>query len=153
MALVGSDIAAPRLPFLTDNNVLSSPAVANGVVYVGSQDSVDVNLYAINAATGPSCGPTAPATSCLRRRQWPTASFTRSPRTATYMRSGYDAFVRSTLVEDVLHGRDGDQGGTTELSSAARLRHSGSFTAALIWSADSCKRRDLRSAMRSSNDS
>lgn len=52
MALVGSDVAAPRLPFLTDNNVLSSPAVANGVVYVGSQDSVDVNLYAINAATG-----------------------------------------------------------------------------------------------------
>src|SRR5580700_10640743 len=35
--------------YITDNEVFSSPAVANGVVYVGSNDS---NLYALNARTG-----------------------------------------------------------------------------------------------------
>ena len=35
--------------FTTEWYVLSSPAVANGVVYVGSDDG---NVYALNAATG-----------------------------------------------------------------------------------------------------
>ena len=35
--------------FKTGDNVLSSPAVSNGVVYVGSEDN---NLYAIDAVTG-----------------------------------------------------------------------------------------------------
>ena len=35
--------------YTTGNNVFSSPAVANGVVYVGSDDG---NVYALNAATG-----------------------------------------------------------------------------------------------------
>ncbi len=34
---------------------MSSPAVANGVVYIGSEDN---NLYALNATTGNSCGST-----------------------------------------------------------------------------------------------
>src|ERR1700680_3487186 len=35
--------------YTTDGSVVSSPAVSNGVVYVGSQDS---NVYALNAETG-----------------------------------------------------------------------------------------------------
>src|ERR1700694_3261353 len=35
--------------FLTNNEVLSSPAVVGGVVYVGSEDD---NVYALNANTG-----------------------------------------------------------------------------------------------------
>jgi outer membrane protein assembly factor BamB len=35
--------------FPTSSYVVSSPAVANGVVYVGSEDE---NLYALNARTG-----------------------------------------------------------------------------------------------------
>lgn len=35
--------------YATGNQVYSSPAVANGVVYIGSDDG---NLYALNAATG-----------------------------------------------------------------------------------------------------
>ncbi len=35
--------------FQTGNTVTSSPAIANGVVYIGSDDS---NVYALNAATG-----------------------------------------------------------------------------------------------------
>jgi outer membrane protein assembly factor BamB len=45
--------AAPSLGLLwsyaTDNDVVSSPAIVNGVVYVGSNDG---NVYAINASTG-----------------------------------------------------------------------------------------------------
>jgi eukaryotic-like serine/threonine-protein kinase len=32
--------------------VISSPAVANGVVYVGSFDKLNKNVYALNAKTG-----------------------------------------------------------------------------------------------------
>ena len=35
--------------FTTGSSVLSSPAVANGVVYVGSNDN---NVYALNATSG-----------------------------------------------------------------------------------------------------
>ena len=35
--------------FTTGGAVYSSPAVANGVVYVGSEDA---NIYGLNAATG-----------------------------------------------------------------------------------------------------
>ena len=35
--------------YATEDGVYSSPAVANGVVYVGSDDD---NLYALNASTG-----------------------------------------------------------------------------------------------------
>ncbi len=35
--------------YRTGNEVFSSPAVANGVVYVGSHDR---NMYALNASTG-----------------------------------------------------------------------------------------------------
>ena len=46
--------------------VLSSPAVANGVVYVGSWDN---NVYALNARPALSCGATPPATRCIPRPQ------------------------------------------------------------------------------------
>lgn len=46
-----SDVAGllERWSFATGNGVLSSPAVANGAVYVGSEDH---NVYALNATTG-----------------------------------------------------------------------------------------------------
>jgi outer membrane protein assembly factor BamB len=37
------------MSYTTGNGIESSPAVANGVVYVGS---VDHNVYALNASTG-----------------------------------------------------------------------------------------------------
>ena len=39
--------------YATGGDVQSSPAVANGVVYVGSSDG---NVYALNAGTAPGCG-------------------------------------------------------------------------------------------------
>ena len=44
--------------FTTSGGVISSPAVANGVLYVGSEDH---NVYALDANTGASCGATQPA--------------------------------------------------------------------------------------------
>ena len=46
--------------------VVSSPAVANGVVYVGSFDG---NIYALNAATGATLWSYSTGASCPRR-QW-----------------------------------------------------------------------------------
>ena len=42
----------------TTGNYVDSPAVVNGVVYVGSFDG---NVYALNASTGVNCGATLPA--------------------------------------------------------------------------------------------
>ena len=49
--VAGSNMSNGQLTwsFTTGSVVLSSPAVANGVVYVGSEDS---NVYALNATTG-----------------------------------------------------------------------------------------------------
>jgi glucose dehydrogenase len=47
----------------------SSATVVNGVVYVGSYDG---DVYALNAAPGPSCGRFSRAAKCSRRRRWPT---------------------------------------------------------------------------------
>ncbi|MGP8011063.1 MAG: PQQ-binding-like beta-propeller repeat protein, partial [Halobacteriota archaeon] len=49
--VAGSSMSNGQLTwsFTTGSVVLSSPAVANGVVYVGSEDN---NVYAINATTG-----------------------------------------------------------------------------------------------------
>ena len=46
---VNAATGAPRWSYTTGGHVTSSPAVANGVVYVGSQDK---NIYALNAVTG-----------------------------------------------------------------------------------------------------
>ena len=53
--------------YTTGYNVISSPAVVNGVVYVGS---IDGNLYALSASTGVSYG-AMPLTSCKARPQSP----------------------------------------------------------------------------------
>jgi len=49
--VAGSNMSNGQLTwsFTTGSVVLSSPAVANGVVYVGSEDN---NVYALNATTG-----------------------------------------------------------------------------------------------------
>ena len=43
--------------YTTGGRVYSSPAVVNGVVYVGSENN---NVYALNATTGIKCGTTRP---------------------------------------------------------------------------------------------
>ena len=59
--------------FTTSAYVFSSPAVANGVVYVGSEDN---NVYALNATTAPRYGASRPETACTPPQQSPTASST-----------------------------------------------------------------------------
>ena len=46
---LNASTGAPLWSYATGNSVQSSPAVANGVVYVGSNDD---NVYALNASTG-----------------------------------------------------------------------------------------------------
>ena len=58
---------------------LSAPAVANGVVYFGSQDS---NLYALNPLRVPCSGNTPRGVLSCVHRQWPTA-WSMSGRTTT----------------------------------------------------------------------
>jgi hypothetical protein len=57
--------------YTTGGTVQSSPAVANGVVYIGSADH---NVYALNARTAPCCGATPP-TRCFLRPPWPMGWF------------------------------------------------------------------------------
>jgi len=44
----------PRWSYATDNAIYSSPAVANGMIYIGSEDH---NLYAFNASCHSDCQP------------------------------------------------------------------------------------------------
>ena len=44
----------PRWSYATDNAIYSSPAVANGMIYIGSEDH---NLYAFNASCHSACQP------------------------------------------------------------------------------------------------
>jgi len=71
--------------FATGDVVVSAPAVANGVVCVGSDDSV----YALDAATGPNCGTSPPGASSSPRRRWPTGWSTSAPTTVTCTRSAW----------------------------------------------------------------
>ena len=60
---------APLWKYPTGSIIQSSPAVANGMVYIGSADN---NLYALDAATGErSCGSIRPTP--YRCRRWLTA--------------------------------------------------------------------------------
>ena len=49
MYALNASTGAKLWSYLTGSDVVSSPAVANGVVYVGSSDD---NVYALNARTG-----------------------------------------------------------------------------------------------------
>ena len=53
--------------YTTGRQCESSPAVANGVVYVGSDDG---NVYALNASTGAKLWSYPPATMCFPRPPW-----------------------------------------------------------------------------------
>ena len=49
MYALNASTGAKLWSYTTGNSVLCSPAVANGVVYIGSDDGF---LYALNASTG-----------------------------------------------------------------------------------------------------
>ena len=70
--------------FPAGGGISSSPAVANGVVYIGGGDT---SVYALNAATGPNCGASPPGTSSTPRLRWPTGWSTSAPTMATCMSS------------------------------------------------------------------
>ena len=57
--------------------------MANGVVYVGSDDG---NVYALNASTGAKLWSYATGGQCFPRPQWRMAWFMSAPMTATCMR-------------------------------------------------------------------
>ena len=69
--------------YATGYLVVSSPAVANGVVYVGSADG---NVYALNASTGRRLWSYPPATMCIPRPPWRMGWFTSARMTATCTR-------------------------------------------------------------------
>ena len=64
----------------TEGQARSSPAVANGVVYVGSLDN---NVYALNASTGALLWKYTTGTVLFLRRRWLTAWCTSGPLTIT----------------------------------------------------------------------
>ena len=57
---------AVKWSYTTGGPVVSSPAVAGGVVYIGSDDG---NVYALNATTGARRGPTPPSAPCFVARR------------------------------------------------------------------------------------
>ena len=70
--------------YTTGGYVDSSPAVANGVVYIGSDDG---NVYALNASTGAKLWSfTTGDSGGSPRPQWRMGWCMSAPTTATYMR-------------------------------------------------------------------
>ena len=70
--------------FATGGQVYSSPAVANGVVYIGSFDG---NVYALNASTGAKLWSFATGSQCgIPRPQWRMGWFISAQTTTTCMR-------------------------------------------------------------------
>ena len=62
--------------FTTGKRVSSSPAIANGVVYIGS---VNGNFYALNASTGDKLWSFATGAVWIPRLRWRMASSTSAP--------------------------------------------------------------------------
>ena len=67
--------------FHTRGEVVSSPAIVDGVIYVGSNDG---NLYAIDQQTGTKNGHSQPGRVSLRRLPLIMASSTSAATTATF---------------------------------------------------------------------
>ena len=69
--------------YATGNRVQSSPAVVNGVVYVGSDDH---NVYALNASTGAKLWSYTTGGVCIPRPPWRMGWFMSARTTATCTR-------------------------------------------------------------------
>ena len=77
-AVAGSMVA--NWSATTGAAIFSSPAVANGIVYVGSNDN---KLYASTPRQAPPSGAPPPAPTSNLRRRWPMGSSTSGPWTTT----------------------------------------------------------------------
>ena len=71
--------------YTTGNAVTSSPAVANGVVYIGSGEWLG-NVYALNASTGAKLWSYTPEALCNPRPPWRMGWFMSARTTTTCMR-------------------------------------------------------------------
>ena len=68
----GTPVLTPKLlwNYTADDTIASSPAVVNGVVYIGTDDD---NVYALNAATAQKSGTTPLAVRLSHLLLWSTA--------------------------------------------------------------------------------